>query len=367
MKRNFLIPSMSVCGVILAIFVMVITTKKPTKAASFPAPAKVTFSSFVSGSGLVESSSENLRVSSNAGGVVVGVFVQPGDEVAKGQALWQIDPAPKRAELARYKAALASADALLAKQRLGSRPEEIEKQKSLVAQAHAQADDAATQLKLRESAFTEEARAVSLDEINQAKAILLQRQAALAYADQELERLRNGTWKPDMAIQEATVAESRAQLEQGVSDLERLTVRSPIKGIVLQVKIHPGEFAPAGQTTDPLMLIGARDSLVVRAQIDENDAWRVSKNEAAVGYPRGRSQLQIPLTFVRCEPFIVPKKSLTGDSNERVDTRVLEVLYKFQLPQDVKVFVGQQMDVYIKAPELSAPAGNASALPNGGK
>lgn len=255
----------------------------------------------------------------------------------------------------------------MAKQRLGSRPEEIEKQQSLVAQAHAQVDDAATQLKLRESAFTEEARAVSLDEINQAKAMLLQRQAALAYAGQEFERLRNGTWQPDMAIQEATVSESRAQVEQSLSDLERLTVRSPIKGVVLQVKIHPGEFAPAGQSTDPLMLIGARDSLVVRAQIDENDAWRVKRDESAVARPRGRNQMQIPLTFVRFEPFIVPKKSLTGDSNERVDTRVLEVLYKFQAPKEGGVFAGQQMDVYIQAPELNMPAGKANALQNGGK
>lgn len=76
MKRNFLIPSMSVCGVVLGLFVMLVTTKMPTKAASFTAPAKLTFGSFVSGSGLVESSSENLRLSSNTGGVVVGVFVQ---------------------------------------------------------------------------------------------------------------------------------------------------------------------------------------------------------------------------------------------------------------------------------------------------
>ncbi|MGH2670462.1 MAG: efflux RND transporter periplasmic adaptor subunit, partial [bacterium] len=54
------------------------------------------------------------------------------------------------------------------------------------------------------------------------------------------------------------------------------------------------------------------------------------------------------LTLVRFEPLIVPKRSLTGDSTERVDTRVLQALYRFErgvLP----ISVGQQMDVYIDA------------------
>jgi hypothetical protein len=48
------------------------------------------------------------------------------------------------------------------------------------------------------------------------------------------------------------------------------------------------------------------------------------------------------------EPFVVPKKSLTGDSTERVDTRVLQVIYRID-DKNVPVFVGQQMDVFIDA------------------
>ncbi|MFM9147584.1 MAG: hypothetical protein ACKORI_05600, partial [Verrucomicrobiota bacterium] len=57
----------------------------------------------------------------------------------------------------------------------------------------------------------------------------------------------------------------------------------------------------------------------------------------------------IPLKFVRIEPFVVPKVSLTGGSVERVDTRVLQVIYQFERPADRSVFVGQQMDVFIDA------------------
>jgi len=47
----------------------------------------------------------------------------------------------------------------------------------------------------------------------------------------------------------------------------------------------------------------------------------------------------------------VPKRSLTGDSTERVDTRVLQVLYRFDRG-DLPVYVGQQMDVFVEAPPI---------------
>jgi hypothetical protein len=65
-----------------------------------------------------------------------------------------------------------------------------------------------------------------------------------------------------------------------------------------------------------------------------------------VAYIKGTRDKPIPLTFVRVEPYILPKKSLTGESTERVDTRVLQVIYTFAMPA-TPVYVGQQMDVFI--------------------
>ena len=57
-------------------------------------------------------------------------------------------------------------------------------------------------------------------------------------------------------------------------------------------------------------------------------------------------------SFVRFEPFVVPKKSLTGDSTERVDTRVLQVIYKVE-QDDLPLFVGEQLDVFIDAGQVA--------------
>jgi HlyD family secretion protein len=57
-----------------------------------------------------------------------------------------------------------------------------------------------------------------------------------------------------------------------------------------------------------------------------------------------------PLRFIRFEPYVLPKTSLTGDSAERVDTRVLQVIYSFNRGK-LPIYVGQQMDVYIESSE----------------
>jgi HlyD family secretion protein len=70
---------------------------------------------------------------------------------------------------------------------------------------------------------------------------------------------------------------------------------------------------------------------------------------------RGNPSQQATLTFVRFEPYVVPKRSLTGSNVERVDTRVLQVIYRFK-PDGFPIHVGQQMDVFIEAspvPEIT--------------
>ncbi len=139
------------------------------------------------------------------------------------------------------------------------------------------------------------------------------------------------------------------------TDLDRLTVRAPVDGQILQLKMHLGEFAPTGVLATPLILFGNVDKMCVRVDVDENDAWRVRDGARATGNLRGNKDIKARLDFVRFEPYVVPKKSLTGDSSERVDTRVLQVIFAFERG-DLPIFVGQQMDVFIDAPDRNLTA-----------
>ena len=102
-----------------------------------------------------------------------------------------------------------------------------------------------------------------------------------------------------------------------------------------------------GLLAQPLILMGATSQLNVRADVDEQDAWRVKRGASAVASVRGDSNHRYGLHFVRFEPYVIPKKNLTGDSTERVDTRVLQVIYRVE-NDALPLFVGQQMDIFIE-------------------
>ena len=86
----------------------------------------------------------------------------------------------------------------------------------------------------------------------------------------------------------------------------------------------------------------------VRVDVDEHDAWRVRPDAPAIGYLQGNNKIGAKLHFVRFEPYVIPKVSLTGAPTERVDTRVLQLIHSFER-DDLPIYVGQQLDVYIDA------------------
>jgi hypothetical protein len=135
-------------------------------------------------------------------------------------------------------------------------------------------------------------------------------------------------------------------------------VRALVDGQVLQIDVRPGEFV-AAPSVEPLILLGNVDEMHVRVDIDENDIPRFIPGNPATAALKGSPNIRFPLSYVRTEPYVVPKKSLTGMNTERVDTRVLQVIYAFD-PAGKPVHVGQQVEVFIEA------AGAGDSKPAGG-
>ncbi|HTH48424.1 MAG TPA: HlyD family efflux transporter periplasmic adaptor subunit, partial [Candidatus Limnocylindria bacterium] len=164
--------------------------------------------------------------------------------------------------------------------------------------------------------------------------------------------------KAKVAATRAGIAAAARQLDQSKVELEVLTVRAPRDGQLLQVNVREGEFAPAAAVAgDPLLLLGDVDKLQVRAEVDEQNAVLVDAKQPAEASLKGHADMVMPLHFVRIEPYVIPKRSLTGDSLERVDTRVLQIIFEFDRPK-FPVYVGQQVDVFIKR----APGATGTAV-----
>ena len=334
-----------IAAIVLALSVFSIIRMQPvhaTVAPPSPPPTPVKQDS-VGAVGLVEASTENIAVSVPVQGMVTNVYVKAGDRVQKGAKLFSMDDRDLQAELGLRRSSLALAQSKLEKLLQSPRPEEIPPAEAKVKEAEEQYQDADVQLKLIES--VRDKRAIRDEDLLRRRIAVKSAAARLEQAKADLALLKAGAWQPDIEIARAEVNEAQRQVERVQADLDRTVVTAPITGEILQCKVRLGEYAQAGQLAQPLILMGATNQLNVRADVDEQDAWRVNKGAGAVASVRGDSSHRYNLHFVRFEPYVIPKKNLTGDSTERVDTRVLQVI--FALEKNAPVFAGQQMDVFI--------------------
>ena len=176
-----------------------------------------------------------------------------------------------------------------------------------------------------------------------------------AKAKADLDLLKAGAWEPDLRMARAEVAVAKAALVETQTALDVLLVTAPVDGDVMQVNLRLGEYVgiPFGATpTTALVWLGDIQHLHLRVDIDEHDIFRFREDAAAFATVRGNTAQKFPIRFVRYEPFVIPKKSLTGDTSERVDTRVLQVIFRIDRSEaSPRLFVGQQMDVFVKAAE----------------
>lgn len=305
MMKKYLLPVLAALGVVIAIAVIMIDNQPAPPAVPAAQAPQAPFAAYVAGAGIIESSTGNIAVGTPVAGIVTAIYVQWGQQVKVGDRLFKIDDRDLQAQ---FRPALAK-----------------------VKEAEAKLGQARHQLKLAES--IPDPRAISQEEV-----------ANRRFA---------------VTIGEAALASAKAQVEQLKLEMERRTIRALVPGQILQIRTRLGEFAPSAASATPLMVLGNDRQLHVRVDVNENDAWRVRPGAAAVAFVRGNPHLQTPLRFERIEPYVVPKTALTGETTERVDTRVLQVIYSFD-PAVFPAYVGQQMDVFIQAaaPESQSGAGS---------
>jgi len=363
MIRKYLLPLLAVAGFVFAVRT-VMSQAQPVIAAPPVAPAAQSgFSHFVAGAGIVEASTENIAVGTPVPGLVTEVFVKVGSDVAVGDPLFKLDDRSLLAELAVQEAALVAAQSQIERMQQMPRAEEVPLAEARVRQAEVNAADAKNTLTMRESVTDK--RAISEELVRQARFASQSAEARLRESKADLALVKAGAWEADLRVAEAEVRAAEARLQAVRTEIERLTVRALVQGRVLQLKVRVGEYAPAGVLQTPLLVLGNVDTLHVRVDVDEHDAWRIAAGAPAEAFVRGNSSLRAPLEFVGFEPYVVPKRSLTGDSTERVDTRVLQVIYALD-PKVIPIYVGQQVDVFIEgAPSLGAEGGEAPPAPQG--
>ncbi|HZF95569.1 MAG TPA: efflux RND transporter periplasmic adaptor subunit [Allosphingosinicella sp.] len=286
----------------------------------------------VAGAGVVEPSSEIVDIGTAVAGLVTSLRVRPGDYVTRGQPLFTVDDRSVRARIAETASAIGEAQAAIAE--------------AQAAIGEARAAEATTRRQLALYRAISDPAAVSRSEVVRAEGEAVSARERRQVAEARLHAAR-------ARLQSARATQAAARTELG-----RLTVAAPMSGAILAVNIRPGEFvsagAPQGGSAEPYIRMGETRPLHVRIDIDEDEAVRLDLGQPAFVSPRGAAGTSVRAAFVRAEPLVVPKRSLTNSSAERVDVRVLQVLYA--LPSSDMFRVGQQVDAFIPAKRSSGAA-----------
>ncbi len=274
---------LAAAGIFFTFLLVLRASHKTPESTSLIPPPQKPFSQSVSASGIVEAVGENIRLASAVSGLVARINVKQGQKIQEGEVLAELDDRTLKGQWGVAKASV---------EKISSRYKKIQS------------------LSHPEALSTEERDSVRYD---------------LEIARAELKRLE--------------------------LQLDQLKIRSPQDAEVLQVNTRVGEFiaTPMGGSGnyEPPFLLAAGQGIQIRADVDEVNAKLVKAGSAAKGFVKGiGNQEGFDLTFVRIDPYVIPKKSLTGDNVERVDTRVLQVIFKAD--QRHNLYMGQQVDVYIQ-------------------
>lgn len=260
----------------------------------------------IAATGILEAKDENVAIGVPVPGLVEVVKVVVNQTVKEGDPLLILDDRELRASLLKQRAAIAIADAnlVVARAQLAKVQDMLDRMKSVT-----------------------DMRAISQDDLRNRTNDVLVAKAQLQAA-------------------EAQLASAKAEVQQTELLIERLTVKAPKSGTILQVNIRAGEYA-SPSNRQPALVLGEISTLHVRADVDEQNAMEVAPGKDATFSLTSDSTRKFKAQFVRIEPYVIPKVSLTGASTERVDTRVLQVIYKLEKPKDQALYVGQQVDIFI--------------------
>jgi len=322
-------------------------------------PASDPYAKGIYAEGIVESYQEsgaNMNVYSEVPGVVTQVFAAEGQTVQRGTPLFAIEDSVQRGTVEQQQAQFEAAQALLAELKAQPRPENLEVAKAQVEAARASLKSAQDTYDKQKRSYEIDPRSVSKDAVDGAENAMKVADANLKVVERQLDLSRAGAWIYDIRNQERQCSALAKALASSTALLNKYTVRAPAEGSLLAINVAvgsyvsgQGSFDPYTQGYLPAVVMGSpQDYAEVRSYVDEILVHRLPDHKAmqATMFIHGTDK-SLPLEFVRIQPYVSPKIELSNQRLERVDVRVLPVIFRFQKPKAFPIYPGQLVDVYI--------------------
>lgn len=324
-------------------------------------PASNPYAHGVYAEGIVESeqaAGENVNLYPDVTGPIMKIWVHEGDLVKAGAILLTIDDSVQRATAAQLEAQAQAAHAMLDELKAEPRRETLEVASAQVDAAQASLKMAADQFEKQQHAYQMDPKSVSKDALDNAANGLKVARANLDVVTHQYRLTRAGAWSYDILNQQRQAEALDKAAAASNSLLSKYTIRAPVDGVVLSINAALGSYvSPQGvydtyaQGQTPMLVMGtAPERLAVRCYVDEILIQRLPDPHVleARMFVRG-TNVAVPLAFERIQPYVSPKIELSDQRTERVDVRVLPVIFRIAAPRDTRLYPGQMVDVYIAA------------------
>lgn len=359
--RNRWLFIISSAGLLMALLSAYLFSRQPQAQTPLFNPAANPYAHGIYADGMVESAQaegENINLYPEVTGPITEVLASEGQRVHKGDALLRIDDSVQRAITEQQRAQAQAALATLRELRAEPRPETLAVALAQVQNARATLKNAADALAKQQRSYDVDPRSVSMDALDNARNAQKIAATNLQVVERQYELTRAGAWIYDVQNQERTYEALTRAYRSAAALLAKYTIRAPQDGVVMALQATTGSYvSPQGaydsytQGYDPVVVMGApQQALQVRAYVDEILVHELS-DPAHIGaemFIRGTEQ-HVPLKFVRVQPYISPKIELSDEREERVDLRVLPVIFRFTNAPELHLYPGELVDVYVTA------------------
>ena len=357
--KNKLLFAAAALGIVVAVYSAYVYSQRPPAQPPLFNPAANPYSDGIYANGIVESlqsNGENINIYPEITGPVTRVLVSEGSVVHRGDVLLTIDDSVQRATAEQQVAQAQSAAALLEELKAQPRPENLEVARAQVDLAQASLKNATDQFAKQQHASEIAPGSVSIDALDNAWNAAKIASTNFEVVQKQYALIKAGAWIYDIQSQEKQVAALTKASDASNALLQKYTIKAPIDGVVLSIGAAAGSYvSPQGAYATytegfrPLITMStSQEHLEVRCYVDEILVHRLPDTEhmASGMFIRG-TDISIPLTFERLQPYVSPKIELANERQERVDVRVLPVVFSFDKPRGLSLYPGQLVDVYI--------------------
>jgi HlyD family secretion protein len=294
--------------------------------------------------GRVEPPSGIIKVAPATMGIVSKVLVKVNDTVFSGEPLILLNDDEIQARYAAAEAQVGMRRRLRNEQAATGKANDRRIVEDSVADAETAVFDA--QMVVDKAAVQWRSSGVPTAALTSARAALVRAQEDLAKRQAQL----RGLDAPLLTPNEAQVVSARGDLALARVNLEKLKIRAPIDGTILQLNINPGELATPS-ALQPVLSIANLTTLNVRAELDERDVSEIKLGQAASVRAAAFPGKEFAGTVTSIAPVVEPSRLGARGASNRTDVDVVEVVVK--LTQPGPLTTGMKVDVYF-SPEKAA-------------